>query len=242
MKLIALGDIHGRSIWKDIINLEKDAKKIVFIGDYFDSHHNGYSGNRQIENFKDIIAFKEANPDKVVTLTGNHDYHYIRGIGETYSGYQAGYSLDIGEVVEKAIQDGHLQICYKYDKFFFSHAGLTKTWVKTVLAPNNINPLVDEVMVQHLNDYLKFQPRVFGFSMGDNFSRSGNDITQGPIWVRPQSLVKDMIEEIVCVVGHTSVKELTILENENLILIDCLAERQYLIIEDGQPKIGKINT
>ena len=97
MKLIALGDIHGRSIWKDIVNLEKDANKIVFIGDYFDSHNSGYSGNRQIENFKDIIAFKEANPDKVITLTGNHDYHYIRGIGETYSGYQGGYALEIGE-------------------------------------------------------------------------------------------------------------------------------------------------
>ena len=118
-------------------------------------------------------------------------------------------------------------------KPWFQQNGLTKTWVKTVLAPNNINPLVDEVMIQHLNDYLKFQPRVFCFSMGDNFSRSGNDITQGPIWVRPQSLVKDMIEEIICVVGHTSVKELTILDKENL-----MAENAFEILQKATNQLS----
>ena len=236
MRIIALGDTHGRSLWKEIIDIEKDADLFIFIGDYFDSHNKGYSGNRQIQNFKEILEFKQANPNKVILLFGNHDYHYIRGIGETYSGYQAGYALDIAEVVEKAINDNLVQMCYLHDKFFFSHAGLTKTWVKTVLAPNNINPLVDEVMVNTINDLLKFQPRAFGFSMGDRFSNTGDDITQGPIWVRPYSLAKDMVEEIICVVGHTQVKELTIFEAERIIMIDCIEQRQYLSIQDGIAK------
>ena len=36
MKTIAIGDIHGLSIWKDIINKE-NPDKVIFIGDYFDS-------------------------------------------------------------------------------------------------------------------------------------------------------------------------------------------------------------
>jgi predicted phosphodiesterase len=237
MKIIAIGDTHGRVNWKKIVEKEASADKIIFIGDYFDTHHQGVSGNKQIVNFKEIVEFKKANPDKVVLLTGNHDYHYIRGVGETYSGYQGGYALEIGELVEQAIKDDLMQMCYLHDKFFFSHAGLTKTWVQTVLTPNNINPLVDDIMVQQINDYLKFQPRVFGFAMGANFDQTGDDVTQGPIWVRPYSLANDMVEEITCVVGHTTVRKLGIVETTPIILIDCLGTTgEYLIIEDGVAK------
>ena len=33
MKIVALGDTHGRYNWKDIVAKESDADKIVFIGD-----------------------------------------------------------------------------------------------------------------------------------------------------------------------------------------------------------------
>ena len=235
-RIICLGDTHGRVDWKSIAEKElTTCDKFIFMGDYFDTHHQVVSGDKQIVNFKEIVEFKKANPDKVILLTGNHDYHYIKGIGETYSGYQAGYALEIGELVEKAINDNLMQMCYLHDKFFFSHAGLTKTWVQRVFTLNNINPLVDDVMVQHINDFLKFQPRVFEFMMGDNFDQTGDDITQGPIWVRPFSLMVDMVDEITCVVGHTQVRKLEI--NPKLILIDCLGTtKEYLIIEDGIPK------
>jgi hypothetical protein len=77
--------------------------------------------------------------------------------------------------------------------------------------------------------------------MGDNLSFGGNDVTQPPIWVRPQSLVKDMVEGIVCVVGHSQVNNVTIMEDDNLILIDCLGfTDSYLIIENNIPIIGSI--
>jgi hypothetical protein len=240
-RIISVGDTHGRSTWKRILEKETEFDKWIFIGDYFDSHDNDCTPDKQISNFNEILEFKKANLDKVILLIGNHDYHYIRGIGETYSGYQSGHALSIGELIEKAINDELIQMCYLHDNFFFSHAGLTKTWVKDVLTPNNINPLVDEVMVNIINDFLKFQPRVFGFRMGDNFSQTGDDVTQGPIWVRPQSLVKDMVEEITCVVGHTQVRELSYLPHYKLILTDCLGTvDEYFVIQDGQTKIGRL--
>ncbi len=37
MKTIVIGDIHGRTSWKDIIEKEQTWDKVIFIGDYFDS-------------------------------------------------------------------------------------------------------------------------------------------------------------------------------------------------------------
>lgn len=225
MKIVALGDTHGRSKWKEIVVEQKDADMIVFIGDYFDAKDGGYSANRQIENFKEIVQFKRDNPSKVVLLIGNHDFHYLNGVNETYSSYQFGYAKDINSVLQPAVDEGLLQMCYQYSSYFFSHAGLTKTWANN----NNIdmNNLEDSVNELFRNDITKFK-----FTMGDNYSYGGNDITQTPIWVRPQSLVKDMVDEIICIVGHTQVKGVTVMEEDNLILIDCLGTSdEYLVLD-----------
>lgn len=225
MKIVALGDTHGRSKWKEIVVEQKDADMIVFIGDYFDAKDGGYSANRQIENFKEIVQFKRDNPSKVVLLIGNHDFHYLNGVNETYSSYQFGYAKDINSVLQAAVDEGLLQMCYQYSSYFFSHAGLTKTWANN----NNIdmNNLEDSVNELFRNDITKFK-----FTMGDNYSYGGNDITQTPIWVRPQSLVKDMVDDIICIVGHTQVKGVTVMEEDNLILIDCLGTSdEYLVLD-----------
>lgn len=225
MKIVALGDTHGRSKWKEIVVEQKDADMIVFIGDYFDAKDGGYSANRQIENFKEIVQFKRDNPSKVVLLIGNHDFHYLNGVNETYSSYQFGYAKDINSVLQPAVDEGLLQMCYQYSSYFFSHAGLTKTW-----SNNNgidMNNLEDSVNELFRNDITKFK-----FTMGDNGSYGGNDITQTPIWVRPQSLVKDMVDDIICIVGHTQVKGVTVMEEDNLILIDCLGTSdEYLVLD-----------
>ena len=49
MKIIAIGDIHGRSIWKNIVSANS-YDKVVFLGDYFDSFD--IHTLDQIDNFK----------------------------------------------------------------------------------------------------------------------------------------------------------------------------------------------
>ncbi len=237
MKIIALGDIHGRNIWKEIVAKEEKFDKIIFIGDYFDTHDNGHSGNRQIENFKDILEFKKANMDKVILLTGNHDFHYIRGISETYSGYQAAYAIDIGAIIQEALNADLLQMCYIQDNFVFSHAGITKTWSQSILGTSSPNT---DVLQELVNDMFKYQPNVFKFTMGANFSNTGNDITQTPIWVRPEALYKDKLDGLNFIVGHTSVTKLDVSNQFNIILIDCLGtSKEYLVIEDGVLSVAK---
>ena len=71
MKITAIGDIHGRNIWKDIVEKESDSDKIVFVGDYVDTYDN-ISPGQQVKNFEEILEFKKTNPNKVTLLLGNH--------------------------------------------------------------------------------------------------------------------------------------------------------------------------
>lgn len=71
MKIIVIGDIHGRTIWKDIVKQEFDL--CIFLGDYVDSHY-GITAEEQEKNLLEILDFKENNPNKVILLRGNHEY------------------------------------------------------------------------------------------------------------------------------------------------------------------------
>lgn len=70
MKTVVLGDIHGRTIWKDIISKE-NPNRVIFLGDYV-STHEGITSKIQISNLLEILEYKENNPDKVILLRGNH--------------------------------------------------------------------------------------------------------------------------------------------------------------------------
>lgn len=79
MKTIVIGDIHARSIWKEILVSEKfyeEECKVVFLGDYVSTHEN-YSPHLQISNLIDLLEFKELNPDRIILLRGNHGFPNI---------------------------------------------------------------------------------------------------------------------------------------------------------------------
>jgi len=230
MRIIALGDTHGRTDWKQITTNET-FDKVVFIGDYFDTHED-ISPEQQKENFKEIIAYKKANMEKVVLLFGNHDYHYLRTTNETYSGYQQWQKTDIQELLHPAIDAGLLQMCFVADNLLFCHAGITQTWCKNNLL-NETAPLDDLV-----NALFKYKPNSFKFTSGRNHSPYGDDVEQSPIWVRPNSLLRDRIEGFIQVVGHTTQNKLVI--TDDVILIDTLGTSgEYLIWDNFQLSVGK---
>lgn len=69
-KILILGDIHGRVIWKEIIEKE-NPDKIIFLGDYVSTHSKNITNEQQISNLKDILDYKKENSNKVVLLRGN---------------------------------------------------------------------------------------------------------------------------------------------------------------------------
>lgn len=247
MRIIALGDTHGRTNWKSIVR-NNDSDKVVFIGDYFDTHEDA-SADQQISNFKEIIAYKKANIDKVILLVGNHDYHYMRGAGEHYSGFQEWRKTDIQEVLHAALDLDLLQMCHLEGNFLFSHAGVTKTWCDRNFTFASNFKLPD--LVEAINEKFKYQPGAFRFTPGTNCSMYGDDITQPPIWVRPRSLFMDKIQGCTHVVGHTTQDEISLGSRDiypngiktstaGVILIDALGTSgEYLEINNGTPRVAK---
>lgn len=228
MKILVIGDIHGKNIWENIKNLINEYDKFIFVGDYFDSFT--IKPITQLKNFNKIVQFKEENLDKVELLIGNHDYHYFPLITEEYAGYQPTMRFNYQNALRVAYNKGLMNVCYIYNDYLFSHAGFTKTWCNNKNI--DINNIEDSV-----NDLFKYKPYEFGFELGRNHSYYGDDITQGPFWVRPTSLYKDAIENYIQVVGHTgmnNIKEYS----KNIIIVDCLdSKNQYLHIDENGHKI-----
>lgn len=205
MKII--GDIHGRDCWKQFL-------PDLFIGDYFDSWD--IPGTKQIENFLDIIEYKKNNPH-VILLEGNHDSSQYLDITRAI-GYQPTYSWQIKEVL--TANKELLQICYYHNNILYSHAGISKTWCEN----HDIDPdQTRDTLAHEINELWLYKPYYFSF---DGKDTSGDNITQGPLWIRPNSLLKDRISGTQ-VVGHTAVKDITIIED--IYFIDCLDKKTKIL-------------
>lgn len=74
MKILVLGDIHGRDCWTNIVANEP-CDKVIFLGDYVSTHDN-ITEEQQITNLDRILTYKIANPDKVILLRGNHKINF----------------------------------------------------------------------------------------------------------------------------------------------------------------------
>jgi len=230
-KIVCIGDIHGKDIWKKIVDKEKDAGLIIFMGDYWDSFT--ISTKDQIKNYKEILEYKKNNLDKVILLIGNHDYHYFRFSGEQCSGYQKD-----GGFIDLMNQEssGYLQMCYDHGGYLFTHAGVTKTWCKNnKIDMDNISKSINNLFKENTLSTQK----AFKFTPDSKHDNYGNSITQPPIWVRPESLESDSIEGFVQVVGHTHQKCINI--KEKFIYTDTFDNcGEYLIIDNGITMIGEV--
>jgi len=236
MRTIVLGDIHGLNSWKSAIE-KSQPSRVIFIGDYFDSFD--ISGVEQIDNFKQIIRYKEDNPQiEVVLLIGNHDHHYFPEIGyDGTSGFQSKISPSITRVLDE--NRHHLQMAYSFENFLFTHAGVSPVFMDEVFGENKWSV---ETVASDVNEVWKYKPLAFSFN---GFEASGDNTCQTPIWIRPRSLMsankhhpKGLKKDYVQIVGHTSMKRLDIIgsnkaTNGRYFFIDTLdTSGEYLVIEN----------
>jgi hypothetical protein len=234
MKAIVIGDIHGRDSWIKIVEQNPDADLFIFVGDYFDSLT--IPALKQINNFKLILKFRDENPNKVIMLFGNHDFHYTSGcIGGGYTGFDFSVYYNVKLDLERLIREEVIKVCHLLDDIFFSHAGITKTWCEN----NNIN--LNNVE-EDVNQLLIYRPYMFAFTPGIRRDKYGDDITQGPLWVREQSLKEDGLKDYIHVVGHSRSEEIIFNLSEaetNYIIVDTLGNNKYLeiIISDDGNKL-----
>ncbi len=233
-KWIAIGDIHGRDTWKPIVEKHiNEVDRIIFVGDYFDSFNIPMPV--QIKNFREIVKFAREGSEKIVLLIGNHDYHYL-SMGETYSGFNPTYAAGIEYDYLRPNLD-LFKICHREGEFLFSHAGITKTWL------NNFLIDVDDIDSE-LNGFWQYKQHVFGWRRNPSKKMSaytdsyGDNIWQGPLWVRPNSLDADKIKGYIQVVGHTGSEKIKF--RNNVYYIDSLEKGYYLCKEGDKVEIKNI--
>ena len=192
-KTVILGDTHGRDCWKQIVASESP-DRVIFIGDYFDSFDN--TAVEQMHNFQEIIDWKQSGQSEVIMLIGNHDYHYMRGVTQYYSGYQSGARPAIEQLLYE--NKNHMQMAYGMNGFLFSHAGVSYDWLQEHGYDNESN------LIDWINDMWKYKPNVFGFAGRDPY---GDSTISSPIWIRPYSLQKanrdTLRDQFIQIVGHT---------------------------------------
>ena len=249
MKIVAIGDIHGRDYWKQIIEQEQDANVFVFVGDYFDSFT--IKGPDQINNFLDIVEFKKSSKVPVILLIGNHDYHYYPGIEDSgTSGYQTLMAPSIKHVVSDNKQ--YLQAAYQVGEFVFTHAGLSSEWLDDIVDGWSVDSLDATI-----NDLFRFQPNKLAYRSYKQVGSTvygvggyGSETFQGPLWIRPKALMaankKTLRKQIIQVVGHTPQDSIDIKGKSTggrYYFIDTLeyGQNQYLIVKDGVVSLGELN-
>ena len=226
MKTLALGDIHGKTIWKDIIKKE-NPDKVIFLGDYV-TMHDDISSEKQIANLEEILDYKEANSSKVILLRGNHDGQHLGYSWAECSGLDRTVLEYMSEETFKERFLSLTQWVYidKELNTIFSHAGVSRVWMESVNCD-----------IEDLNTLIPSE--LFGFTPDSLFDCYGDSVTQPPTWIRPRALCKCNISGYDQVVGHTPVTHGIVnirkatKENRNIWLCDALGLSKYLLIENG---------
>ena len=246
MKWNFIGDIHGRTCWKELV---QDECTNVFLGDYF-SPYEYIPFEEQMNNFMDIVVYKGNHPDTIM-LVGNHDedhWHWLRGLSNC-SRHDFAHEEEIKAIFEE--NNDYLQLAYApNDKVIVTHAGITSTWLREKFGfVPDAKPIE---MAKMINEYWQAQPQNFSFSncFTNGWECYGNEVSHSPLWVRVPSLLKDSVykgSDVVQIVGHSQCKRI-ITPNDcdqtssKVYIIDVLGTEPASLMYDGEKfEINKLN-
>lgn len=250
MKTLILGDIHGRTCWRDIIEKE-NPDRIIFIGDYVSAHDKDITIEQQCSNLEDILNFKEGFGENCILLRGNHDMQHLAYSWAECSGYFSHVAQWMVGIKDRFLR--LTQWVYIQDDLVFSHAGISQDFWNYL---NLGDPTKENIL--KINE---IEPSaIFGFTPNRISDYYGDSTTQPLTWIRPGTLIFCAIPGWNQVVGHTRLNEKqskignicisakeTLLDNikskiciDELWVIDSLPYR-YMIIENNN-KIIKENS
>lgn len=244
--------------------------KIVFLGDYTCPREVKLEDPTDACGFLyEILDYKDKNPDKVVLLRGNHDlaslgYYWAQCWPQDYIKVQEYWQTN--DVKNWFLKNTQWVYKIPNTNIVCSHAGCSTTFLHyayNYLKSAGKQYYSDVLVPYHwVIDYLnELEPsELFGFTKDNPFDTNGESKTQPCTWIRPHTLLVYGVKDIIHVVGHTPIKYICnikeeILKNKDQLGItieeriedycdvwccDNLANREYLIIEDGEFKVGKV--
>ena len=129
MIIFVVPDLHGRTCWQEpaqaFLDAHGPADQVVFLGDYVDSFE--VDNEQQLCNFTDVVAFKKANPERVVLLLGNYCFQYLYlGTVKLF-----GFNEDLCPAlhVYYMLHCDLFQVAHQVRDTLFVHAGLSQHWL-----------------------------------------------------------------------------------------------------------------
>lgn len=242
MKILVIADVHGREMWKRMVDKE-GADQVVFLGDYVDSFDIPW--DKQLHNLMDIAEYKRGRGINCTLLVGNHCLPYFRGGDTGVSGYQSLYASHYQSVYEEMFKDQHIQACTTIGDYLFIHAGFTKQWAKNYGIREDKPEDMNDLFYQNMKPFeFQHSPRVDNPNDAPSYraiSSTGDNVWQSPTWVRPMSLKQAAVPGWNQVVGHTRGNKILIEDTTNKDKVyfcdtqDGIGD--YLVIIDGVPEV-----
>ncbi len=142
-RTLVISDVHLQPERAEewIARLSHRHDRVVFLGDYFDSHGAG-NGPEPTAATASWLAESLKRPERV-HLVGNHDLSYLLHRGFTAcSGYSEENQAVLAPYLSASAFD-RLQPAVAIDGWLLSHAGVHRQLVKD-LAPETVLPLIQE--------------------------------------------------------------------------------------------------
>lgn len=207
-RIIAIGDLHGKDCWKKINPKEYD--QIIFIGDYVDSFT--ITPDKIINNLKELTDFKKQHSGKVTLLLGNHDIHYMEYPQYRCSGFNSFFQPDYTELFRD--NRNLFQAAVQFGNYLFTHAGLSRSFVKHNLTA--YAQLIEDKQI-HVADLLNSIHNSENQAVLHTVStmRGGADSFGGITWADYRETSVDLLPGYHQVVGHTPRKKISKVEGDN---------------------------
>jgi len=198
MRTITIGDIHGLDSWKGIDQDKFDF--VIFLGDYVDSFN--LADEPMMTNFREIIAFKKAYPDKVILLLGNHEASYLDRMYRVAKGFRRSISDEVKLLLQKNAQ--LFQLVYQYRNYLWSHAGICQKFYDLKIKPNMLDSDGNLAATLERLYHERYYPI---FEVGPERGGSSKHIG-GPLWLDKSKLISNPLKGYHQIVGHTPVTSL----------------------------------
>jgi hypothetical protein len=228
MKILIIPDIHQKHKHAEKIISHVKADKIIFLGDYFDSHTEDNSG---LSTEKTAIWLKESvMKDNRVHLFGNHDLPYF--IHQYYTECP-GWTPKKHELINIHMKIEHwekLKFYHFEGDWLFTHAGLTAMHLK---------PGFNSVQQMLAYDNEKAMEALI--STNDHYFYTQRMDVLGPLWIRPpDGYMFVPIQGLNQMFGHTYTNPPWTFNwsgGQNIDLDSWL--HYYAILEDGKMTVHK---
>lgn len=234
-QILIIPDVHGRAFWKDAVSNYPDLP-VVFLGDYLDPYaHENINQEEALANFEEILAFKQANMDRVTLLIGNHEIHYF----DTAYAFSRKDTLNCAYIHRLLLEHlslfsiaSHAEMGGK--TFLFTHAGILEPWWKKHFPET---PTDATSVCQALNSKMESLETLGAFVddalMDISQLRGGVADTGSCLWadLDEHNSKSSFLKGVYQVFGHTQLKRRAVIKRTYAGL-DC--RKAFLIQTDGK--------